>query len=252
MDWFERLTGFRESDYATTKARLEVVNGTLRSRVNGRAYGVGELELVSLATLRQRAMAAMNPPERSTFSILRGDVRAMHHAPEHAGALFQVASQFNLLEMTSPTVTPENGVTRYQNDPTQGPACAIAAGAATIYRNYFATVDGHEGQTRKRQLDGLALVGACLCKAVGKLQPALWDMRNGYAMCTREGLALIAEHLATLDANQKDDLRGLLCIGIHSNVQVTDLPAESTGYVSQAFCSALPVAYAEHQNQRAP
>jgi len=31
----------------------------------------------------------------------------------------------------------KHGVTRYQHDHTQGPACAIACGAATIYRNYF-------------------------------------------------------------------------------------------------------------------
>ena len=51
------------------------------------------------------------------------------HWPENAGALFQVASQLNLLEMTGPEVTPEDGVTIYQDDRTQGPACAIAAGA---------------------------------------------------------------------------------------------------------------------------
>ena len=45
-----------------------------------------------------------------------------------------MASQFNLLEMTGPEITPEDGVTRYAHDRTQGPACAIAAGAATVYR----------------------------------------------------------------------------------------------------------------------
>lgn len=251
MDWFEKLTGFRESDYPTTRAGLEVVNGKLRSRINGKAYGIGKLELVSLADLRLRAQGAMSPPLPSTFSILRGDVRALHRATEHAGALFQVASQFNLLEMTCPTVTPEHGVTRYQDDPTQGPACAIAAGAATIYRNYFVEVEGLEGQTRERQLDGLALAGTYLCKALGKTQPALWHTRNGYAMCTRDGLASISDHLATLDPRQRDDLRALLCIGVHTNVQVTELPSDSTSFVSQVFCSALPVAYAENQNRGA-
>lgn len=251
MDWFEELTGFRESDYAKTKAGLEVVDGKLRSRVNGKAYGVGELELVSLADLRRRAQDAISPPQPSTVTILRGDVRSMHRKPEFAGALFQVASQFNLLEMTGPAVTPEQGVTRYQGDPTQGPACAIAAGAATIYRNYFAAVDGLEGQTRERQLDGLALVGAHLCEVLEKRQADLWVMRNGYAMCTREGLAAIADHLAKLNPTQKDTLRALLRIGVHTNVQVTDQAAEPSAFVSQAFCSALPVAYAEHPNRGA-
>jgi len=57
----------------------------------------------------------------------------MHADSANAGAIFQVASQFNLLEMVSDNVTPEQGVTRYERDATQGPACAIAAGAGTIY-----------------------------------------------------------------------------------------------------------------------
>jgi hypothetical protein len=32
MDWFEKLTGFRESGYEDTRARLEVADGKLRSR----------------------------------------------------------------------------------------------------------------------------------------------------------------------------------------------------------------------------
>jgi len=32
MDWFEKLTGFRETGYEETRARLEVVDGKLRSR----------------------------------------------------------------------------------------------------------------------------------------------------------------------------------------------------------------------------
>ena len=61
-------------------------------------------------------------------------------------------------------MTPEHGVTRYQHDHTQGPACAIAAGAATIYRNYFAPVGGSHGQTTERQFDGLADLGETLAR----------------------------------------------------------------------------------------
>lgn len=70
------------------------------------------------------------------------NVQNLHRDESTAGSLFQVAS-FNLLEMGSPSVTPEAGVGIYENDHTQGPACAIAAGAGTIYRNYFALVKGH-------------------------------------------------------------------------------------------------------------
>jgi hypothetical protein len=167
----------------------------------------------------------------------------LHRAPECAGALFEVASQFNALEMTGPNVAPEDGVTRYQHDRTQGPACAIAAGAATIYRNYFVPVAGGIGQTAKRQLDGLAAVGGALSDAVGRSIADLWHMRNGYAMCSREGLDAISAHLATLHVDEIDHLRGMLSIGVQWDVEVTDGVTGPGPRVSQAFCSALPIAY---------
>src|SRR5665213_1994247 len=70
---------------------------------------------------------------------------------------------------------------------------------------------------------------------------ALWEMKNGYALCTRFGLNSVAEHLASLQSEQLDILRGKLCVGIHQDVEVTE--SERRPLVSQAFCSALPVAY---------
>ena len=174
---------------------------------------------------------------------MAGDVRRLHQLPEYAGALFQVASQFNLLEMVSPEVTPEQGVARYQNDVTQGPACAIAAGAATIYRNYFVPVGDQIGQTSERQLDALADLGAALSDAVGLPLESLWTMRNGYALCSRAGLDAIANHLVSRTPDQIDALRGMLRIGVHRQVEVTDGEPAHFPLVSQAFCSALPVAY---------
>ena len=243
MDWFEKLTGFRESTYAETRARLRVAEGRLHSLVNGAHYGIGNLSLISLADLLAQTAAASSDGGRLKASIVVGDVRQMHHDASNAGALFQVASQFNLLEMASPDVTPERGVTRYAHDGTQGPTCAIAAGAATIYRNYFAPVGDAEGQTAERQLDGLADMGQAFCASLGTGIDQLWQMRNGYALASKSGLAAISRHLTTCDDAEIDRLRGLLRIGLHSNVEVTDAPGPDRPYVSQAFCSALPVAY---------
>lgn len=242
MDWFERLTGFKEQGFARTQAQLELDGQRLRSRINGRSYGIGELELVSLETLRHRIVPDA-VPGRLRLRVVEGDVRRLHRDPALAGALFQVASQFNLLEMIGPGVTPEQGVARYAGDPTQGPACAIAAGAATIYRNYFVPVGEQIGQSHSRQLDGLAGLGAALAARTGMSRDVLWTMQNGYALCSREGLAAISSHLSTLDNGQLDELRGLLCIGVHRDVEVTDVERQTPQTVSQAFCSALPVAY---------
>jgi hypothetical protein len=243
MDWFEKLTGFCETSYDDTKTKLEVDGSRLQSMVNGKSYGIGELELVSLQALRERVKSAGGLPGRLKVSMVTGDVRQMHQSRENAGALFQVASQFNLLEMTGPEVTPEHGVTRYQHDRTQGPACAIAAGAATIYRNYFAPVNGSDGQTARRQFDGLADLGGALGMALNKPVEALWSMQNGYALCTRAGLDVIADHLGALQPEQINILRGKLCIGVQHDVEVTDATGEHWPLVSQAFCSALPVSY---------
>jgi hypothetical protein len=243
MDWFEILTGFRETDYDATRAKLAVEGNRLRSLVNDKEYGIGDLELASLESLRHKVKAAGGLAGRLRVRVVTGDVRQMHRLPENDGALFQVASQFNLLEMVSPTVTPEQGVARYQQDPTQGPACAIAAGAATIYRNYFVPVNGGYGQNTERQLDGLADLGCILASALNQPINSLWEMKNGYALCTRAGLSSIAEYLSSLPSEQLDFLRGKLCIGIHGDVEVTEAQGERRPLVSQAFCSALPVAY---------
>lgn len=247
MDWFERLTGFQETDYDDTRARLAVDRGRLKSLVNGKSYAVGELELASLKTLRQRAKSVGGPSGRLKVSLVTGDVREMHRQPKYAGALFQVASQFNLLEMTGPNVTPEEGVTIYQYDRTQGPACAIAAGAATIYRNYFARVGAAEGQTKKRQLDGLADIGTALSEALGVPVESLWEMKNGYAQCSQSGLDTIAEHIRSALPDHIEMLRGNLRIGVHTDVEVSDARDKHPAVVvSQAFCSALPVSYNGH------
>lgn len=242
MDWFERLTGFPEAGYGETQARLRMIDGCLVQEGTGETFAVGTLSLPSLAELRAAA-DGVDCPGRLRLSIVEGDVRALHRAPENHGALFQVASQFNMLEMVGPDVTPEDGVAGYAHDRTQGPACAMAAGAATIYRNYLMPVAGEIGQTADRQLDGLADLGDALARHLGTGRAALWAVRNGYALPTRAGLAAIAGHLGAADGKALDDLRGRLRLGLHRDVEVTDGPAPRP-LVSQIFCSALPVAYA--------
>ena len=113
MDWFEQLTGFRETEYANTRARLSVEGDRLQSLVNGKSYSIGELELGVTANVARSGEVRRWFPRTNEGHC--GDRRCAADASAAAicGALFQVASQFNLLEMVSPTVTPEQGVTRY-------------------------------------------------------------------------------------------------------------------------------------------
>jgi hypothetical protein len=240
-DWFENLTGFPEQGYKSTQEQLVIEGDQLVSIANGNRYGIGALTLTSLSELRARVEVPASG--RTTVGCIAADVGELHGRSEFAGALFQVASQFNLLEMIGPEVTPEDGVTRYVYDHTQGPTCAIAAGAATIYRNYRVPVQGRTGQTRDRQLDGLAAVGEALATTLGRQPSELWTMRNGYALCTDEGLTAINDVIANRDEASRDALRSKLAIGLHRDVEVTGADDHMGARVSQAFCSASPVAY---------
>jgi hypothetical protein len=74
--------------------------------VSGASYAIGLLELVSLQTLRDRMQINDSPSGTLKVRVVRGDVRSMHQSKDNSGALFQVASQFNLLEMVSPDISP--------------------------------------------------------------------------------------------------------------------------------------------------
>ena len=53
MDWFERLTGFRETREAV-QSKLAVTGTRLTSLVNGKTYEIGELTLPRLADFRSQ------------------------------------------------------------------------------------------------------------------------------------------------------------------------------------------------------
>ena len=119
--------------------------------------------------------------------------------------------------MVGPSVCPEDGVTRYYADRTQGPACAIACPAATVFRNYHVHGRGQAGGA-EAQLDLARDAGAAVGNGeAGMLTLTLtrtltltptpttttndgeagyWRMQNGYLLPARRGgLAKLAERL---------------------------------------------------------
>jgi hypothetical protein len=223
MDWFRKLTGLADDKPATVRAGLGVV-GTMLLCPNGRRMQAGRLLVPSLAELP----AAPKGEGRLTLREVVGDVRDLHADPANEGALFQVASQFNLLEMVGPSVTPEAGIAGYALDRTQGPVCAMACAAGTIWRNYLVPLGDQIGQSAGRQIDTLA----DLQEALG---PDLWRMQNGYALPRPGGLEKVA-------ASLRPGMEGLLRIGLQADTEVT-LPGAGH-LVHQAYASALPMAYA--------
>jgi len=141
--WFEQLTGFKEESPENVRKNIEVKGSKI--------FSYGKLHVPTLAELKKQNENIKEYNGEIQVTEIVTDVQELHSQVENSNALFQAASQFNLLEMVSPYVTPEQGIDRYEYDYTQGPACAISCGAGTIYRNYFVEVNGQIGQTANNQ-----------------------------------------------------------------------------------------------------
>jgi hypothetical protein len=224
--WFEEYFGFAEGDYEETRAQFDFADFVLTSRRNHRSYYVGPFETLSLEDLRS---SLTHQGGSLTFRNICGDARTLHGDPANAGAVFQVASLFNCLEMVGPGTTPQAGVTGYAKDATQGPSCAVMCPAATVYRNYV-----HDGGAGRRQVNCLGLVESL----VGNQTEGYWEMKNGYAM-PREGgsIAQFSQRLA--DPAFAEAVRSKLQVGVHWDTQVKD----KSHRVVQVFSSALPLNY---------
>lgn len=240
--WFEKLVGFKEESPAQVRRLLAYKDGFISSKENGRIYQCGQLEILSLGELRRAALPnALLKGEEKKLKLyeLVADVQALHQAPENVGALFQSASQFNLLEMLNPNISPEDGIGIYEFDRTQGPACAIACGAGTIYRNYFAPVNGQIGQSKNVQID-------CAAGLHAFLGGGIWQMRNGYVLAEKLALLAVGEKINRFSSAARRAAKDALQIGLQWDTAVTlddNLPLITPPLVSQAYCSAMPIAY---------
>ncbi len=242
--WFKELTGFQEESPDQVRNHFRVDGEYLRALANGRSFCFGKLEIPSLQELRAQTKYLPLPKGKLKFQEYVGDVQELHLDVANKNSVIQVASQFNLLEMVSPNVTPEMGIDRYENDPTQGPACAIACGAGTIWRNYFVEVDGKPGQSATRQIDTMRDMGI----ALGNEDGSLWQMQNGYLLPSKEGLERINTRLSQSNAASRDALKQLYRVGVQWNTEVTLNNAGHT--VTQVYASALPVAYTNFTDEQ--
>jgi len=240
-DFFEHLFGFKERDlsYGEVQAQFAAEDGgsTLVSNVNGRRFQAGTFTCPTLRELRECARRyaktagspdnAEGPPLIVRHVTTHGAMED-HADPSNAGALFQVASQFNCLEFTSKAGTPEKGVTVYARDPTQGPSCAIACVPGAIYRNYLLPlpVDGDTqqcGQTAGMQLDTLKGVASMLgndAESSDDGKGKYFWLENGYIVSDRGRLQALTTKLNDLGEAGRDEIRGALMVGLTTDAEV--------------------------------
>ncbi len=243
--WFPQLFGFIEGDYTYKQVKNRFVleepslssrGSYLTSRVNGKRYLVGDFQCMTVLQLGMLGRRLDSSAQNRVRHIASDDVFMLHCDKENSGAMFMAASQFNCLEFSNPWVVPENGVTDYDIDRTQGPACAIAGGPAAVYRNYFAT-KGETGQINN--LDEIE-------KTLENDKNKYFVVKNGYVDATEESLKRLNHRLKTEERLARDLVYNLK-IGVHIGVQV---PFETrskvttdSNTVSQTYCAAISCAY---------
>jgi hypothetical protein len=260
-DWFSKLFGFRETTYEQTKQCFYYNDKTkiLKSKAKkDKQWYVGDFTCPSLEELRKETRDEKLMAKKKgtlTWKFVDDDIANIHNDTYYKDAVFQVASQFNCLEFVKPDRKPEDGVTDYKDDRTQGPACSLACGAATVYRNYFAPVkyeDAHgkpgiqNGQTTEHMINNLGDVS----EALKNTNNTYYKVKNGYTFSDQTKLKALNEKLQkSTTEEEEDNIKSKLRIGVHKDVDVTakhsgqTLNNDPDQKVTQVFASACSVAY---------
>ena len=260
--WFGEVFGFEENNKGTDNFKWVKQNvgaetgsdGDIILKTPTKKLHAGKFTMESLEALTRQLKPATSQAALLTYKEMNGDIKRFHQNPLLAGSLFQVASQFNMLEMASPDATPSHGITIYEHDGTQGPACAMACPAGTLFRNYF--VNGTGQDIPEHQLDGLMGALSVLEGTVGpsyesskQTVPRFWTMRNGYCFPTdNETLKAVSRFLAPAPAPApapEETLRRKFMNAIRYGIQWNTEVVPIGHRVAQIYCSALPIAYNE-------
>jgi len=237
--WFDRVFGFHEmcpNGRSRVRDELRLLCKCEKKILidkNGKEFNVGKPECLKLNDLMKNVKPPSSSLGKLTYTEVDGNIKKFHLDKQYAGSLFQVASQFNALEMVSPEYKPEMGITIYEHDKTQGPVCAMMCPYGTLYRNYFSMPDGMP-QTEQNQINTLdELVKEFNLKLLYK---------NGYIFPSNESESNSIERKLFLH-NDYNKAKGLVKYFIQYDTPVIDDKGTPLHTVSQIYCSALPLAY---------
>lgn len=175
----------------------------------------------------------LNLSHKTTEDVL------IEHASAPAGSVFLAASGLNCLEFPGHGGSPTMGVTCYEGDRTQGPACALACAGGTVVRNYFSD------NTPDTQIDCLAT----LADAIGGAR-APWIVHAGYIRGSSEDGAAATAALNDANANffargsaSRAALRALVRVGVHADTGVNFASrwrrTDADIHVTQVYAAAL-------------
>lgn len=190
-----------------------IINSNTKKRYKAGVFyprKIGELQTESDSILKNFSKST------GTFSVIEAvkplgtsfyhqvDVGAMQADPQWRNAVFQVASNFSALEPTSPSHIPEDGITGYVSDTTQGPFASISAAPGLICRMYCMFYD----RTKPKAVQDWRQTEH---HQVNLLKDASIPTKNGYI--------IFNDHY--LQNNNIEENYKNIEVGYHKNIQVT-------------------------------
>jgi hypothetical protein len=252
MNWFEKAFHFSEStDYSETQKQfVKLYNG----------YSVSGISTGTFNIFNHKQLKKYEPYSdfgKVTLSHIVNDIIKLHKNPKYDRATFQVASQFNCLEMCNPGVTPEDGITIYQNDNSQGPLCAICTPAGLVYREYLydwktnltgtnkfesSGFNGSIGQNKEKQIDNSLNARRIIydkCGVFGYFQNGYLFYTNGELNKINVGLSGVTKKAMNL----RRQIRESIDVGVHTKLGVCIDGMKYKHSVNHVYCSGLPINY---------
>jgi hypothetical protein len=256
--WFSRIYGFQEMFNETTsnvnrlmklskgnQERIYLTYTDIFAHESKFDAGIPLYKSTGLLLYEANSIISENPVQPIiTYREINADVKKLHANSKLAGSLFQVASQFNSLEMATPDHTPEMGITIYQHDRTQGPFCAMACPTGTLYRNNFmmniSRDKSWEPQTETNQINTLETI---IKKFKDSSYKVNFVVKNGYILpatiADSNKLNTLLDNPYALE-QMVDDVNYV----IQEDVPVLlETNKETPHKVSQIYCSGFPLAY---------
>jgi len=151
-----------------------------------------------------------------------------------------VASKLNCLEMVNPNVKPEDGITIYQNDQTQGPICVMCTPAGIAYRNYLY----ENGKGINQQID----MSDELLQFLKSYDKSInWQVINGYLFVENTEMLKKINLLLLQSQDIRIMARRKILAGIHNNLGIYIDDKSYSHHVNHVLCSGIPISY--HKNE---
>jgi hypothetical protein len=176
-------------------------------------FKTGSFQEFTIQELREQT-AKISKTHSGRFNVIAGfktapnswfryyvDIGALQAEDANKDAVFQVASNFSCLEPTSISHLPEQGITNYIHDQTQGPFASLSAAPGLIYRMYYIFYNPNTDSSTWRQTTNNQI------NLLDKV-PISFAVTNGYL------------NLQKNNTVRPDDITAIK-IGFHENIQVT-------------------------------